>query len=667
MRLGKNRFSGRARWDGEAPRPKLTLKLSTQQLNLDTLFAPSAETARGTRENSLLDMPIGLDGLRDFDARAELEVAQLANSVIDIRQLKSTVTLIDGRLDIPVRARVLRNNAEFRIQVQERKSAPTVSLSVKTENVDVAKIVRQLKLPTAIAGTAGVIQLKARSTGSTLKDWMEQATFELQAEQARVSHTIEIAGENFPTQIESVSIVARENRPVGGSLSGLIAEKPLAVTFSTATLKEIIGSTTALPLSLSVQTSDLHLKTDGSVRRPLDSQTFDLRYELVGKDIERLSSLTDFAIPLRGEFGTKGRVKGRGDQITLQDKLRVGSSNFEADLSLSLVGTRPKLRGSVIARQIHANDVDIFDADKQEAAASSERVIPDYTLPVEALFGIDLDLLIKANGVKTPTGSIGNLTSSIRLSDGRFASSLTVAEDHGVRIDTEFSVDAKANPPPVKVRIKAQGIDFGYLTDALGTPGLVQGQGEVDVAIDGTGVTRYGILGNASGRITVIGGPGQIASRNVDLWAADLIPTMLSTSWRREDVTETNCMVAHIELKNGVAELENLLLDTRRMTVGGSGTMDLKTEALNVVLAPRPKRASLISLANPVRIKGTLSAPAISVTRMPGGNRLTTGASLLAGLINPVFLIFALSDTGTGEANPCESAVEETRKSAGVE
>ena len=68
---------------------------------------------------------------------------------------------------------------------------------------------------------------------------------------------MEIAGENFPIQIESVSIVARENRPVGGSLSGLIAEKPLAVMFSTATLKEIIESTTALPLSLSVQTSDL--------------------------------------------------------------------------------------------------------------------------------------------------------------------------------------------------------------------------------------------------------------------------------------------------------------------------------------------------------------------------------------------------------------------------
>jgi hypothetical protein len=43
------------------------------------------------------------------------------------------------------------------------------------------------------------------------------------------------------------------------------------------------------------------------------------------------------------------------------------------------------------------------------------------------------------------------------------------------------------------------------------------------------------------------------------------------------------------------------------------------------------------------------------------------GASLLAGLINPVFLIFALSDTGTGQANPCDAAVEKAREVSGID
>ena len=107
------------------------------------------------------------------------------------------------------------------------------------------------------------------------------------------------------------------------------------------------------------------------------------------------------------------------------------------------------------------------------------------------------------------------------------------------------------------------------------------------VDLSGSGATRYSFLGNAAGRITIIGGPGRISGRRIDLWAADLIPTMLfSQSWQRDDVTETNCMVAHIELKEGLAEIEDLLLDTQRITIAGSGILDLKTEALNVIIAP---------------------------------------------------------------------------------
>jgi hypothetical protein len=122
-------------------------------------------------------------------------------------------------------------------------------------------------------------------------------------------------------------------------------------------------------------------------------------------------------------------------------------------------------------------------------------------------------------------------------------------------------------------------------------------------------------------------------------------------------------------LKEGQAEIEDLLLDTQRITIAASGILDLKTEELDLIIAPRPKRASLGSLANPVRIGGTLAEPEVSVTRIPRGSRLAVGAgaSLLAGLINPVFLIFALSDTGTGEANPCDAAVEMAREAAGID
>ena len=131
-------------------------------------------------------------------------------------------------------------------------------------------------------------------------------------------------------------------------------------------------------------------------------------------------------------------------------------------------------------------------------------------------------------------------------------------------------------------------------------------------------------------------------------------------------MTDMNCIVAHIKLKGGLAEIEDILLDTRRITIAGSGILDLGTEELDVLVAPRPKRPSLVSLANPVEITGTLSQPEISVTRLPRGRRLTH-IGVFASLVNPAFLIISLSDLGTGRGNPCVSAVERAHETGEVE
>ena len=119
---------------------------------------------------------------------------------------------------------------------------------------------------------------------------------------------------------------------------------------------------------------------------------------------------------------------------------------------------------------------------------------------------------------------------------------------------------------------------------------------------------------------------------------------------------EMNCIAGRIDLEDGVAKTDSFLLDTRRLTIAGSGTMDLGTEKLDVLLAPRPKQARLVNVAKPVRVTGTLANPKVGVTVLPRGRTTTRG--LLAGLANPALLIFAFSDTGSGRGNPCAAALE---------
>ena len=50
---------------------------------------------------------------------------------------------------------------------------------------------------------------------------------------------------------------------------------------------------------------------------------------------------------------------------------------------------------------------------------------------------------------------------------------------------------------------------------------------------------------------------------------------MLSPMWRRKEVTDMKFMGVHFELKDGLAKIENWLLNTQRVTIARSGIPNL--------------------------------------------------------------------------------------------
>ena len=667
VQISKNRFSGSVRWEDKAPRPLLSGKLSARRLKLSDFKALSKSSFK-SGSAGLLDRPLKLDGLKAFDARLDLTVKDVVDSPISVRNVKSPITLTNGELNAHFHASLTGAPFKGQIDLRQRNDVSNLSFNATAGKIDAAQLLTQLKLPEMVTGTAEAVELTGDSTGRSLRSLLDQATIILQAKPANLNYTFQIAGQERDFTVSGVELAARRNEPLAAVFEGTLNGIPFSGDISTANLREIHKSNSPLPLRVAFKKADLNFKAEGTIERPFKKNSFELQYELSGKEIQRLDSLADFAVPLRGEFIARGRITGRNNRFTYAEDLRVGKSDLRANITIVRELPRPKISGNITASQIHLDDVQLVDADKQTASAGDRpsRVIPDYTLPVDVLLAVDLDMDFRAERIRAPLGDLGEFVMKIRLKDGRFKSSTSVTGFKGARISNEFDLNAASQPPQSGLRINAKDLNFAYLLSSMGVTDIMEGSVDLWVDLSGVGATRYDFLGNAKGRITIIGGPGWMTGRRIDLWAADLIPTMLSTQWQRENVTETKCLVAHIEVGEGRAEIEDLLLDTRRITIAASGLLNLGTEELDLIIAPRPKRASLVSLANPVRIRGTLAEPEVSVTRIPKGRRLA-GAGLLAGLVNPAFLIFALSDTGTGQANPCDEAVERARETAGID
>jgi hypothetical protein len=114
----------------------------------------------------------------------------------------------------------------------------------------------------------------------------------------------------------------------------------------------------------------------------------------------------------------------------------------------------------------------------------------------------------------------------------------------------------------------------------------------------------------------------------------------------------------------GVARGEAILLDTAAATVGGEGEIDLRDESLDLKVTPQAKQTSLMSLAVPFLIQGTLAAPQVA----PDPVGTAVGAAKIAGLfINPLAAGAALIvESETTASNPCVAALERPAQGSGA-
>jgi hypothetical protein len=658
--LGPNRLSGAFQWHDQDPRPLLSGRLSSSRLQLKAFASPSAPPAGKTAAH------IDLAWLKAFDSRLEIAIDSLADTPIPVKQIDTSVTIAEGRLSAPFRARISGTPWKGQVDLSQPDKTPQIALRASADKIDAAQFLRPIGSSKEFRGTVTGVQLDSHSRGRTLAALLKQAALNVKLHTADLKYKGQFAGRSIDLGITAAEIATDKAGPLHASFTGTFQRLPFDAQASTAPLNELLTRETPLPIRLDMQTAYANFSGRGTVARPLTRGDFDLEHEITGDEIEGLDPLIDLAFPLQGAFSARGTITGRGGHVTYVEDLQLGKSDFQLTVDFWQRSPRPLVKAKITSKTIYLNNIKLLPGNDPPRQAPERRyLIPEYMLPVDYLQKIDLDIDIKARRVLSGIGDLGSLTSQASLKDGHFVSTATIAKPGEGQAHKRVEVDATVDPPMNKLVIDAHGIDYTFLREFNPETILEEGTLDLRLRLSGPGTTRRKILNHADGAATLIGGPGRLRERRIELWATDLIPTLLSPRWRSEEAAELNCMVAHIKVADGAATIDDMLLDTSRVTIAGSGVVNLENEELDIFLAPRPKQASLVSLANPVNIKGTLSEPEIAVARLPGrSSRRLARTGILAGLINPLFLLTALSDFGTLGDNPCTAAVERAREAA---
>jgi AsmA family protein len=428
---------------------------------------------------------------------------------------------------------------------------------------------------------------------------------------------------------------------------------------------------TPVEMSAAATIGDVTAAFAGIVRAA-DVDGIDVDIDVSGASLGDLKRLAPVNLPDTPPYRLLGRFRNPADAFIFENfEGRVGDSDLSGNASYSR-GKRPVLKAKLTSTLLDLDDLGpavgappktapgetAAPKQKQQVkqAKQTGKVLPQKGFKVEDWPTMDADVQFEGKRIVDAAGvPIENLSAKWILKDGvlRFEPlSFTIA---GGKVNATVNLDGNRKPAVGKANIVVSGVNLSKLVPATSkvTEPLGTLYGRVNLTGNGTSVAE--LFGSANGRLAMLVNGGLISNLLVELGGLDVAESLRILATRDVQV-KLRCAVADLSLKDGLATPQVLIIDTTDTIVEGKGTINFKTEALDLVTSPVPKDPSPFALRSPIMIRGTLMDPQVRPKVGPIAAR--AAAALLLAAANPLLAIAPFIETGPGEDSDCGALMQ---------
>lgn len=319
---------------------------------------------------------------------------------------------------------------------------------------------------------------------------------------------------------------------------------------------------------------------------------------------------------------------------------RIGNSDLMGNILVDASRQRRFVAANFTSNTININDfislIDFVSNSQSQNGASLAKkpaisqnesntvVLPRQPLDFEYLQYIDAKINLRVNHVASKV-PVDNLTVQLHLDHGHLT---LVLPDFGIatgNIQLHLELDVKNKPVQSKIEVKIRRVklndilrNFEFANESLG---VIGGQGIF--WFKGNSVAE--MLASADGGLLMLMAGGKLDALLVELSGLDIGESLVKLLGDRETVA-INCVFLDFPTKNGVMNINNLVIDTQDTLYLGNGSIDFAQERLEVVIDPRPKDLSLYSARAPLQITGSFKDPSI----LPEASAVLRGVASLA-------------------------------------
>lgn len=457
----------------------------------------------------------------------------------------------------------------------------------------------------ADAGTGGVPSLAAAKIDAGRPDLLR---FQLGGE---VRDAVRLKGIALEATASGQEIGALSGLVLPGIPNGLPKIPPLGPYKLTAKVTNGADRISLPSVRLDLGRDDqLRVTVSGAIQDPLAGKGYALTVDGKAQDAAAVARQFNMSTPLAGPLTVRGKIADAGpNRYALSGlEMKAAGSDIAGSGSLSLAGARPAATAELASGMVDLGNL-VPRSNEARAKPADGRVFPADPLPLDMLKALDADLRYRAATIRTQDGpEFHDAILQAALRDGTLSIQPLSANFAGGQISGSLSMADKTGATALKLAIK--GVSLHEIDREVPGQDLVDGGvTNADLDVTGTGNSVRALMGSLNGTVFLSVGPATFTSRYTDILGLGGLMNLVSQKLPRLERTTLHCFVSRFDVSDGLARSRVLLADTGRITLDGSGTLNLKTEQLDLDLDTRTKVTNLLSLMPPVSVGGTLANP----------------------------------------------------------
>jgi hypothetical protein len=447
-------------------------------------------------------------------------------------------------------------------------------------------------------------------------------------------------------------------------LAAAFRDQPFTLKGSIGLVRRLIAKDAAWPVDVAFATSGVTISLSGALdlSAKLPALVGDLKAEV--KDSAGLAKLAGTPLALPVPMTVTAKAAAARDEYRVEPiRAAFGKSSIEGHVVVKTGAARPYATAS-----LKSPLVDLASAASRGGAGGkggTGRVFSDAPFPLEALRTFDgvadavIERLVLPNGFP-----LERIRVKAALKDGRLDIQPLQAVVGGGAVTGRVTLDAaRPKAATLALSVDGKGISGEKIAAATGHAGTVSG-GSTDVALNlaGPGDSLARFMGGASGEARLVMGPARTSGAALDVGGDILtkVADLANPSRRTEKYTEIRCAVVRLPVRDGIATAERTIaVETARVDMVAAGTINLRSETLDLALRPNVKEGLGIgaaSLAELVRVTGTLANPSVGIDTLGSARAaLSVGGAIMTGGLS--LLGEAALKKGTADPHPCQTAL----------